>query len=83
MFDIADALADEHDAALAALPRPLSPVCIRSLIAACGRDHRHAQGQRKSALAQRARFHGPRAARLTRSAEASDDRAAELLAEVR
>lgn len=84
MFDDVTAeMATEHADVLAALPRPLSPVCVRSLLAASAHDHRTAESHRKSSLSQRAGHHFARAARLIRSATIAEDRAAELLAEVR
>ena len=84
MFDDVSAdQAAEHADVLAGLPRPLSPVCIRSLRATGAADHRYAESHRKSGQAQRTRRHAARATRLTRSAAIADDRAAELLAEVR
>lgn len=83
MFDIEESLAAEHETVLAALPVPMPPACIRSLIAASTHDHRYAESHRKSSHALRARRHTGRAARLSRSADVAQDRAAELLAEVR
>lgn len=82
MFDdISQDLAAEHAEALSRLPHP-APV-VRSLLTASAHDHRYAEDHRKSSQDQRARFHGPRAARLSRTAAIAETRAAELLAEVR
>lgn len=83
MFDIEESLAAEHQTVLAALPVPMPPACIRSLIAASAHDHRYAETCRKSSVSERAGHHFARAARLSRSAAIAEDRAAELLAEVR
>lgn len=83
MFDdvTADQLA-EHAQALAALPQPLSPVCVRSLLSASAHDHRYAEDHRRSSRSQRARLTS-RAARLSRGAAIAEDRAIELRDEVR
>ena len=55
-----------------------SAVCVRLLRAISGRDHRHAEDQRKTSRTQRASKHARRATRLSRAAAIAETRAAEL-----
>lgn len=83
MFDLPHDLADDHAAALAAIPVPMTPACVRSLRTAHAREHIYAEAHRKSGQVQRSRQHNPRADRLTRIALRADARVADLAAEVR
>lgn len=85
MFDVTADLAEQHQHQhqLAALPVPMSPTCVRSLLNAAARDHVYAETHRKAGQSQRTRAHQPRADRLTRTALQAEARAADLVAEVR
>lgn len=82
MLDTTDTLEAEHAAALAALPVPMSPTCVRSLLNTCAREHVYAEAHRKSGQ-QHGRRRKPRAGRLIRLALRARARAGDLLAEVR